>query len=187
MSTVDLWHPHEHTYIYVLNICEIWYIVYDIIIYNACLLMKARLDVLNPSTREAWAMVKQLITPLQVGPAAQRPYLPPCLTWTALLWHMVEISLDYTVVLGWPELCKAICKKKVRHILTPVSSPSQTRHKHKSCSKPTTKTSHWLDTFSFLPSRLLQNAQGDFAWQQSLYTPHPILFLVGHVEVWYWL
>lgn len=64
-----------------------------------------------------------------------RDPMPPCLTWTALLWRIAEISLDYTVVLEWSKLCKDVCKKKVRYPDTIVFT-SQTRHKHKSCSKP---------------------------------------------------
>lgn len=98
------------------------------------------------------------------GPCCSETLSAPCLTWTALPWHIAEVSLDYTVVLRWPELCKAVCKKKVRHILTPVSSSSQTPDTNtKAAESPPTETSRWTDTFSFLPSRLLKNAQGDFA------------------------
>lgn len=81
-------------------------------------------------------MVEQLVTAAG-GPCCSETLSAPCLTWTALLWHIVEVSLDYTVLLGWPKLCKAVCKKKVRHILTPVSSPSQTPDTNtKAFSKP---------------------------------------------------
>lgn len=59
-------------------------------------------------------MVELLLQPCRWALLLRDPR-PPCLTWTALLWRIAEISLDYTVVLGWSELCKDVCKKKVRH------------------------------------------------------------------------